>query len=86
MKVFMVCFLVCLIVMCGKLCLGKLFVVLKFFECLCVFVFDGVNVEVTIVDEASVNVGARNEAYENAVKEKMMRGVLRSVCDRILYV
>ena len=75
----------CLIVMCGKPCSGKSSVVSKLSERLRAPAPDGANAEVTIVDEASVNAGARNEAYENAAKEKMTRGALRSACDRILH-
>lgn len=72
----------CLVVVCGKPSSGKTRTVDKLRERLG---RDDVGADVVVVDEASVNAGKRDEAYENATKEKMTRGGLRSACDRSLH-
>ena len=72
----------CLIVVCGKPSSGKTRTVDKLRERLG---RDDVGADVVVVDEASVNAGKRDQAYENATKEKMTRGGLRSACDRNLH-
>ena len=38
------------------------------------------------MDEASVNAGARNEAYENAAKEKMTRMMITEISMMIMVI
>ena len=71
----------CLIVMCGKPSSGKTKTVRELAERLEL----EVETEVVVADEAGVNARTRDEAYENATTEKMIRGALRSEVDRVLH-
>jgi len=75
----------CLIVVCGKPCGGKTTVARTLAERLRSTDARGANVDVVVVDEASVNAGSRDAAYANATTEKMTRGALRSACERALH-
>ena len=75
----------CLVVVCGKPSSGKTTAASMLAERLRSDDPRGANVDVVVVDEASVNAGDRNEAYADATREKMTRGALRSACDRALH-